>query len=46
VHFLMLLATGLLFALGVALFLWDFFLGRGRPLPVPATEPRLAETAT
>jgi nitric oxide reductase subunit B len=46
VHFLMLLATGLLFALGVALFLWDFFLGRGRPLPAPATEPRLAETAT
>jgi nitric oxide reductase subunit B len=46
VHFLMLLATGLLFALGVALFLWDFFLGRGRPLPVPATEPRLAGTAT
>ena len=46
VHFLMLLATGLLFALGVALFLWDFFLGRGRPLPVPATEPRLAETVT
>ena len=25
VHFLMLVATGLVFALGVALFLWDFF---------------------
>jgi nitric oxide reductase subunit B len=25
VHFLMLLGTGMLFTLGVALFLWDFF---------------------
>ena len=25
VHFLMLIATGFLFALGVALFIWDFF---------------------
>ena len=25
VHFLMLVATGMLFTLGVALFLWDFF---------------------
>ena len=31
VHFLMLLATGILFALGVGLFLWDFFFLAPRP---------------
>ncbi len=33
VHFLMLVATGAVFVLGVALFLWDFFFLGGRPLP-------------
>ena len=41
VHFLMLIGTGLLFALGTALFLWDFFVVR----PRPAAAPGLAETA-
>jgi nitric oxide reductase subunit B len=41
VHFLMLTGTGLLFALGVALYLWDFFiLG---PRQARASIPRLAE---
>ena len=31
VHFLMLLATGTLFTLGVALFLWDFFFSLRAP---------------
>jgi nitric oxide reductase subunit B len=31
VHFLMLVATGTLYVLGVALFLWDFFFLAGRP---------------
>src|SRR5512144_740676 len=34
VHFLMLVATGALFAVGVALFLWDFFFLAGRPVRV------------
>jgi len=44
VHFLMLIGTGLLFALGVALYLWDFFVLTPRRAPVPAA--RLAESAT
>ena len=32
VHFLMLVATGALFVVGVALYLWDFFFVAGRPL--------------
>ena len=32
VHFLMLAATGALFVIGVALFLWDFFFLAGRPV--------------
>jgi nitric oxide reductase subunit B len=43
VHFLMLIGTGLLFALGVGLFLWDFFILT--PRRAPAAAPRLAETA-
>jgi len=44
VHFLMLVATGILFTLGVALFLWDFFFlapsqrrpaGMVSPQPIP-----------
>jgi len=41
VHFLMLAATGALFAAGVALFLWDFFFLAGRPLTAGQVE-RLA----
>jgi nitric oxide reductase subunit B len=41
VHFLMLVATGVLFTAGVALYLWDFFFMAGRPAPVTAAE-RLA----
>src|SRR5574338_267672 len=44
VHFLMLIGTGLLFALGVALFLWDFFVLTPRRAPAPSA--RLAESAT
>jgi nitric oxide reductase subunit B len=33
VHFLMLVAAGVLFVAGVALFLWDFFFLAGRPAP-------------
>jgi nitric oxide reductase subunit B len=41
VHFLMLVATGALFAVGVGLYLWDFFFLAGRP--VASTHPeRLA----
>jgi hypothetical protein len=40
VHFIMLVATGTLFVLGVALFLWDFFFLAGRP--VVASEAPLA----
>jgi nitric oxide reductase subunit B len=41
VHFLMLVATGALFAVGVGLYLWDFFFLAGRP--VATTHPeRLA----
>jgi nitric oxide reductase subunit B len=36
VHFLMLVATGGLFVIGVGLFLWDFFFLAGRPV---ATAP-------
>ena len=44
VHFLMLLATGMLFALGVALFMWDFFFfapSQRRPVigAAPAPQP-------
>jgi nitric oxide reductase subunit B len=35
VHFLMLVAAGVLFTAGVALFLWDFFFLAGRPAPAP-----------
>ncbi len=41
VHFLMLVATGALFVVGVGLYIWDFFFLAGRP--VAATHPdRLA----
>ena len=43
VHFLMLIGTGILFALGVALYLWDFFVLTPRRAPAPAA--RLAESA-
>jgi nitric oxide reductase subunit B len=43
VHFLMLIGTGVLFALGAALFLWDFFIVQPRRAPAPAS--RLAESA-
>jgi nitric oxide reductase subunit B len=39
VHFLMLLATGMLFTIGVALYLYDFFFRAGRPEPEPALPP-------
>jgi nitric oxide reductase subunit B len=41
VHFLMLVATGLLFTLGVALFIWDFFFlaPKGRLRADAATQP-------
>ncbi|HEX2483303.1 MAG TPA: cbb3-type cytochrome c oxidase subunit I [Methylomirabilota bacterium] len=38
VHFLMLVATGIVFVAGVALFLWDFFFLAGRPVTVPERE--------
>jgi len=41
VHFLMLAATGGLFVIGVALYLWDFFFLAGRPIP-PDHAERLA----
>jgi len=41
VHFLMLAATGGLFVIGVALYLWDFFFLAGRPIP-PGHAERLA----
>jgi nitric oxide reductase subunit B len=42
VHFLMLVATGALYVLGVALFLWDFFFLAGRPLADREVTGRLA----
>jgi nitric oxide reductase subunit B len=36
VHFLMLVATGAVFVLGVALSLWDFFFLAGRPVEAAA----------
>jgi nitric oxide reductase subunit B len=41
VHFLMLVATGALFVVGVALYLWDFFFLAGRPVAATQAE-RLA----
>ena len=41
VHYLMLAATGALFVIGVALYLWDFFFLAGRPVSVARVE-RLA----
>jgi nitric oxide reductase subunit B len=38
VHFLMLVSAGILFTVGVALFLWDFFFLAGRPVIVPERE--------
>jgi nitric oxide reductase subunit B len=38
VHFLMLVATGIVFTAGVALFLWDFFFLAGRPVTGPERE--------
>ncbi|HWC01649.1 MAG TPA: cbb3-type cytochrome c oxidase subunit I [Methylomirabilota bacterium] len=38
VHLLMLVATGILFTAGVALFLWDFFFLAGRPVTAPERE--------
>jgi len=38
VHFLMLVSAGILFTVGVALFLWDFFFLAGRPVIVPVRE--------
>jgi nitric oxide reductase subunit B len=45
VHFLMLVATGLLFTVGVALFLWDFFFLAGRPVVVPEQDGRMPARA-
>jgi nitric oxide reductase subunit B len=39
VHFLMLLGTGMLFTLGVALFLWDFFFRASSSSRGPAAIP-------
>ncbi len=42
VHFLMLLATGMLFTAGVALFLWDFFFvapSKRQTVPVMGAQP-------
>ena len=41
VHFLMLVATGALFVVGVGLYLWDFFFLAGRPVAAASVE-RLA----
>jgi nitric oxide reductase subunit B len=41
VHYMMLAATGALFVIGVALYLWDFFFLAGRPVPSARAE-RLA----
>jgi nitric oxide reductase subunit B len=41
VHFLMLAGTGALFAIGAALFVWDFCVLAGRAVPVAQVE-RLA----
>jgi nitric oxide reductase subunit B len=38
VHLLMLVATGIVFVVGVALFLWDFFFLAGRPVTAPERE--------
>jgi nitric oxide reductase subunit B len=38
VHFLMLVVAGIVFVIGVALFLWDFFFLAGRPVTVAARE--------
>jgi len=43
VHFLMLIATSILFAIGVALYLWDFFIVT--PRDARARGMRMAETA-
>jgi nitric oxide reductase subunit B len=45
VHFLMLAATGGLFVIGVALFLWDFFFLAGRPVAVSEAELATARSA-
>jgi nitric oxide reductase subunit B len=37
VHFIMLVITGAVFTLGVALFLWDFFFVAGRPVAASST---------
>jgi nitric oxide reductase subunit B len=45
VHFLMLVVAGIVFVIGVALFLWDFFFLAGRPVTVPArAEPTPARS--
>jgi nitric oxide reductase subunit B len=44
VHFLMLIATGTLFAAGVLLFLYDFFFLAPRPQPVRNGLPEAART--
>jgi hypothetical protein len=46
VHFLMLAATGGLFVIGVALFLWDFFFLAGRPVAAPRAEQLTAARQT
>jgi nitric oxide reductase subunit B len=38
VHFLMLVAAGILFTAGVALFLWDFFFLAARPVTAAPRE--------
>jgi len=38
VHFLMLVATGALFVVGVGLYLWDFFFLAGRPVAAGQAE--------
>jgi nitric oxide reductase subunit B len=42
VHFLMLTATGILFSIGVALFLWDFFFAATRERVAPRAGATLA----
>ena len=44
VHFLMLVATGSLFVVGVALFIWDFFRTAPRSIETIGVEPERAST--
>jgi nitric oxide reductase subunit B len=46
VHFLMLVATGALFVVGVGLYIWDFFFLAGRPAAAAQTERLAAARST